>query len=107
MATFLNFISIGQYELKQGIEDGLPYVYAVSEQLPADQRQTAFTVLLTSAAKVRTLESMFGPYPFSEVGGVVPAHRLWFGGLENQTRPIYVAPRSSIPTSPPSWSPTS
>ena len=34
---------------------------------------------------------MFGPYPFTELGGVVPAHRLWFGGLETQTRPVYEA----------------
>ena len=35
MATYVNFVSIGQYELKQGIDHGLPYVYAVSEQLSA------------------------------------------------------------------------
>ena len=34
---------------------------------------------------------MFGPYPFTEIGGVVPAHELPFGGLENQTRPVYNA----------------
>jgi aminopeptidase N len=34
---------------------------------------------------------MFGPYPFTELGGIVPAHRLWFGGLETQTRPVYEA----------------
>ena len=36
---------------------------------------------------------MFGPYPFTELGGVVPAHPLWFDGLETQTRPVYVAER--------------
>ena len=39
MATYLNFVSIGQFELKQGTEDGLPYVYAVSEQLSPDRAQ--------------------------------------------------------------------
>ena len=34
---------------------------------------------------------MFGPYPFTELGGIVPVHRLWFGGLETQTRPVYDA----------------
>ncbi|MBA3528290.1 MAG: hypothetical protein H0T91_03065, partial [Propionibacteriaceae bacterium] len=33
MATYLNFVSIGQYELDRGMVDGRPYVYAVSEQL--------------------------------------------------------------------------
>lgn len=91
MATFLNFVSIGQYELREGTDGGIPYVYAVTEQLTPEQRSAAFTQLLTSTAKVRTLESMFGPYPFSEIGGVVPAHPLVFDGLENQTRPVYAA----------------
>jgi aminopeptidase N len=91
MASYLNFVTIGQYQLKQGIDHGLPYVYAVSENLPPDQRQTAFAGLLTSGQRIRTLEAMFGPYPFTEIGGVVPAHQLWFGGLETQTRPIYDA----------------
>ncbi|HEY5821459.1 MAG TPA: M1 family metallopeptidase [Propionibacteriaceae bacterium] len=91
MATYLNFVSIGQYEIKQGIDDGLPYVYAVSEQLAADQRVRAFATLQRSLPTVRSLETMYGPYPFTEIGGVVPAHRLWFGALENQTRPVYNA----------------
>jgi aminopeptidase N len=89
MATYLNFVSIGQFELKQGTEDGLPYVYAVTEQLSPDQRKTAFAAMLTSVHRVRVLETMFGPYPFTEIGGVVPFHELPFGGLENQTRPVY------------------
>ena len=91
MASYLNFMTIGQYELKRGIDHGLPYVYAVSEKLPADQRKTAFAALLTSGQRIRTLETMFGPYPFTEIGGVVPVHKLWFGGLETQTRPVYDA----------------
>ncbi len=91
MTTYANFISLGQFELKQGIDHGLPYVYAVSEQLSAAQRKQAFDVLMTSGERVRTLETMFGPYPFTELGGLVPAHPLWFEGLETQTRPIYVA----------------
>ena len=55
------------------------------------QRKQAFDVLMTSGDRVRTLETMFGPYPFTELGGVVPAHPLWFEGLETQTRPVYVA----------------
>jgi aminopeptidase N len=91
MATYVNFISIGQYELKQGTERGLPYVYAVSEQLSPEDRQKVFAALVSSGERIRTLETMFGPYPFSELGGIVPAHQLLFGGLETQTRPIYDA----------------
>ncbi len=89
MATYLNFVTIGQYEVRQGIQDGLPYVYAVSEQLRPENRKRAFDALLTSTQRVRTMEQVFGPYPFSEIGGVVPAHDLPFGALENQTRPVY------------------
>ena len=89
MATYLNFVCIGQFEVRQGTQDGLPYVYAVTEQLKPDDRKRAFDALLTSTERVRTMEKIFGPYPFSELGGVVPAHDLPFGALENQTRPVY------------------
>ena len=89
MATYLNFVSIGQYLLEEGTADGRPYVYAVSEQLTERQRRTALERLRTTPATVRVLESMFGPYPFRDLGGVVPAHQLGFGALENQTRPVY------------------
>jgi aminopeptidase N len=46
---------------------------------------------MTSGQRIRALETMFGPYPFTEMGGVVPVHKLWFGGLETQTRPVYDA----------------
>jgi aminopeptidase N len=91
MATYLNFVSIGQYEMKQGIDHGVPYVYAVSEQLSPEDRKKAFAALASSGMRIRTLETMFGPYPFTELGGIVPVHQLWFGGLETQTRPIYNA----------------
>lgn len=89
MATYLNFVSIGQYQLQQGDVDGRPYVYAVSEQLSEPDRAKAFAAMHTSGRIIRTLESLYGPYPFTEVGGVVPAHQLRFAGLETQTRPVY------------------
>jgi aminopeptidase N len=91
MATYLTFVSIGRYELQEGEVDGRPYVYAVSRQLSTADRRKAFAELQRSGEIVRTLESLFGPYPFSELGGVVPAHDLWFDGLETQTRPVYKA----------------
>ena len=91
MATYLSFVTIGHYDLRQGTEDGLPYVYAVSQQLSQDSRRAAFGQLATSGAKLAALSALFGPYPFTELGGVVPAHKLWFGALENQTRPVYNA----------------
>ena len=91
MATYLNFISIGQYQLDTGVVDGRPYVYAVTEQLSPADRQRALTALRTTGPVVAELEALFGPYPFTEVGGVVAAHEFAFAALETQTRPIYAA----------------
>ena len=91
LATYLAFLSIGRYQLEQGMVDGRPYVYAVSMQLSAEDRERVLAQLQRSGAVIRVLEQMFGPYPFTEVGGVVPVHRLQFGGLETQTRPVYNA----------------
>ncbi|GAB3740577.1 M1 family metallopeptidase [Microlunatus parietis] len=89
MATYLNFISIGQYQIKEGVAAGRPYLYAVSEQLTEPERKIAFAQLEKSESMITIMEEAFGPYPFSEFGGVVPVHDFWFGGLETQTRPIY------------------
>ena len=92
MATYLTFAAIGRFTLQQGVVDGLPYVYAVTDQLSGADRSAAFAVLQTSAAKVRELAGLFGPYPFTELGGiVVAAPDLPFDGLEAQTRPVYKA----------------
>ena len=91
MATYLAFVAIGSFTLQQGVVDGMPYVYAVSDQLSAADRKTAFVALQSSAAKVRVLAGLFGPYPFTELGGIVVAANLPFDGLEAQTRPVYKA----------------
>lgn len=92
LATYLTFAAIGRYTLQQGVVDGLPYVYAVTGQLSAAEQKTAFAALQTSAAKVRVMAGLFGPYPFTELGGiVVAAPDLPFDGLEAQTRPVYKA----------------
>ncbi len=91
MATYLNFLSIGKFQIEQGMTDGLPYVYAVSEQLTPPDRRRAMSSLRTTGRVIKTLEQWYGPYPFTELGGVVPAANLWFAGLETQTRPVYEA----------------
>jgi aminopeptidase N len=91
LATYLAFLAIGKYQLVEGVADQRPYVYAVSMQLSPADRAKVLNQLEKSAAIIRVLESMFGPYPFSELGGIVPVHKFWFGGLETQTRPVYLA----------------
>jgi aminopeptidase N len=91
MATYLSFLSIGQYEIRQSTVDGLQAVYAVSEQIAPEDRKRAFAAMQRSPQILRTFEPWFGPYPFDQIGGVVPAHTFGFGGLETQTRPVYGA----------------
>jgi aminopeptidase N len=93
--TYTAFVTIGRYQTEQGVADGRPYVYAVSMQLSPENRSKAMTQLRKTTATLRVLEQMFGPYPFTETGGVVPAHQFAFGGIETQTRPVY-NPRSIL-----------
>lgn len=88
-ATYLTFMAVGQFTLREEQVDGRQAVYAVSQQLGADQQATIMKNLRTSGAVIKRLERDFGPYPFGQIGGVVPAARVPFAGLEAQTRPIY------------------
>jgi len=91
LPTYASFLGIGHYELQEGETDGRPYVYAVSTLLSAEDRTKLFTAMERTPSLVRQLESVAGPYPYSEIGGFVPATELWFDGLETATRPIYKA----------------
>ena len=91
MATYQSLLSIGRYEIKQGTADGRRYVYAVSERLPKAQRERAFGNLAQTPKIISDEEGIYGPYPYHEIGGLVPGHRLWYDGLETATRPVYAA----------------
>jgi aminopeptidase N len=64
-----------------------PYVYAFERGLGRQARPARRSVRMTPVI-TRWLASKFGPYPFADLGGVVPAARLGYA-LENQTRPVY------------------
>lgn len=87
MATYLNFLAIGDFTIEQGESAGRPYFYAVSNDLADADR--AMTALLTTEQVISELEQFYGPYPFTEFGGVVPSADFPWGALENQTRPVY------------------
>lgn len=91
MDTYQSLLSIGRYEIKQGTADGRPYVYAVSDRLSARQRARAFANLARTPEIIADEESIYGPYPYGEIGGLVPGHELWYDGLESATRPVYAA----------------
>ncbi|MGO1974810.1 MAG: M1 family metallopeptidase [Propionibacteriaceae bacterium] len=91
MATYLNFLSIGDFQIEQDATDRRNYVYAVTETLEPEDRDYAMKALQRSPEIIETLEGIYGPYPFTAAGGAVPAANFWFAGLETQTRPVYQA----------------
>ncbi len=87
-ATYLAFMTIGQYEIssKTGAF-GQPFVTAYSDKLGPLTGPAKASIERTPEV-VDFLTQLFGEYPFSAQGGVVPSEGLNFA-LENQTRPTY------------------
>ncbi|WPO85772.1 M1 family metallopeptidase [Herbiconiux sp. KACC 21604] len=105
MATYLATATVGDYDITTSTVDGITYYDAIDPALysvEADGGGTtvgdvAAAIFATEPEVIDFLEQSFGPYPFSEAGGIAIAD-LADGqplpyALENQTRPIY-----------PSWS---
>ncbi len=88
MATYLAFFAAGQFRVEQTTAAGRPVVYGVSEQLGGTARAEALALMRRTPTVVSWLESEFGPYPFTSVGGVVVAAPLGYL-LETQSRPVY------------------
>jgi aminopeptidase N len=88
MATYLAFFAAGRFEVRHGVDRGLPWYVAVSRQLPRAQRRAALHGLLRTPRIVGWLRRRLGPYPFPETGGVITALNPGFS-LETQTRPTY------------------
>ncbi len=87
--TYAVFLALGKYEVKAGQDGDRPYLYAVSQQFTAEQRTKMFAVLQYTGTAVRNIEKFLGPYPMTDIGGVVPAVDFWFGALETAGRPVY------------------
>ncbi|WP_433266019.1 M1 family metallopeptidase [Actinosynnema sp. CS-041913] len=86
-ATYLAFVAIGQFEVRQSTApDGKPVLNAYSLNLGADDSAAKASVERTPEV-TEFLEENFGPYPFEAQGGVV-APGIGFA-LENQTRSTY------------------
>ncbi|WP_305788972.1 M1 family metallopeptidase [Symbioplanes lichenis] len=91
-ATYLAFITIGQYDITRDVTaDGTPVINAYSELLPDDFDAAARASVERTAEITDWETTVFGPWPFNARGGVVtPPNTLGFA-LENQTRPNYSA----------------
>lgn len=88
MATYLAFVAIGHYNIvRRDTRFGL-YLAAYDKGLDPDLADAARASVERTPEIVEFLSGIFGPYPFRQLGGVVPNSTLGFA-LENQTRPVY------------------
>lgn len=88
MAPYLAFFAAGDFRVRRGESDGLPYVNAVSRQLSAGQQDKAMRLMRRHPAVTGWFEGLLGPYPFGVTGGVTTSLFSGFA-LENQSRPTY------------------
>jgi len=87
MAPYLATAVIGNYRVHESTHGALPVVLAVHTSLPT----TIDAELARTPEVVDYLQTVFGPYPFDALGGIViNDDRVGFA-LENQSRPIYAA----------------
>ena len=89
MTTYLAFVAIGQYDLVRRDTEFGPYLAAYAQGLDPQVAEAARASVERTPEITGFLAGIFGPYPFSNLGGVVPnAPSLGFA-LETQTRPVY------------------
>ena len=90
MATYLAFLTIGQYDVEQTrSSSGRPVITAYSQLLTPSLAAAARASVGRTAEIVDWESSLFGPYPFEAQGGVVTPPDVLPYSLETQTRPTY------------------
>ncbi|MDQ4105344.1 MAG: M1 family metallopeptidase, partial [Actinomycetota bacterium] len=89
MTTYLAFVAIGDYDIvRQNTRFGLylaAYAQGLDPQIAADARAS----VERTPEITEFLSEIFGPYPFRQLGGVVPNAPNQGFALETQTRPVY------------------
>jgi aminopeptidase N len=88
MVPYLAFFAAGEYAVRKGRHHRLPWLVAVSRDLPEASRRESMRMIVKTPKVVSWLESQVGDYPFSQTGGLVTSLSPGFA-LENQTRPTY------------------
>ena len=87
MATYLAFAAMGQYSLTTGSVGATPFYTAVATKV--GKYGAAARADLARTPEVIDWEStLFGPYPFDAMGGVVPDGDFGYA-LETQSKPVY------------------
>lgn len=85
MATYLATATIGNFRLRRARVAGLESIVALDPRERRDSRRA----LSKMGHIIRLFRSLYGPYPFEEVGAIVDhAPRVGYA-LETQTRPIF------------------
>jgi aminopeptidase N len=79
-------MAIGNFRVTTGTAAGVPVYSAVSTAIPASNADEAIG---RTGTIIEYLASVFGPYPFDAVGGIVVNEPKLGFALETQTRPIY------------------
>lgn len=88
MTTYSAFFAVGRFEVERGNRHGLPWLNAVSADLPPQARKQALRQLRRTPQVVDWLAHHLGDYPFEATGGLVFDAGQGYH-LENQTRPVY------------------
>lgn len=86
MATYLATITNGIFQLRvRHTPNGLPVYDAVD---PTANPRESFKVMDDEPEVISFFSELFGPYPFSSVGGIVDDAAVPYA-LETQTKPVY------------------
>jgi aminopeptidase N len=87
MAPYLATVVIGNYRVQESTHGALPVLLAVHTSLPT----TIDDQLARTPEVIDYLQTVFGPYPFDAMGGIVINDPRVGFALENQSRPIYAS----------------
>ena len=88
MASYLALAAIGEFRIDEGEANGIPYVGAVDRDLG----NAALNQLHEKTETAQEfLETVAGPYPFANTGGISDPAALGFA-METQTRSYYPNP---------------
>lgn len=88
MTTYLAFFAAGDWKVRTGTQDGLPWRAVVSRRLPDAQQRASMKLMKRTPEIISSLEEDLGPYPFATSGGLTTSLPVYFA-LENQTLPTY------------------
>ncbi|MGH3933598.1 MAG: M1 family metallopeptidase [Pseudonocardiaceae bacterium] len=89
MATYLAFVAIGQYDIVRRDTEFGSYLAAYAQGIDPEVAAAARSSVERTPEITRFLSEFFGPYPFENIGGVVPNAPAMGFALETQTRPVY------------------